>query len=169
MPQRKILATMGIGRHQALLDVTLPSFERFAALHGYEVRYPDTDPAPERGEGPWGKIAFINTLLPTCDVLFWIDADDLSSQVTIGITCVLAAIAFQLAEAAALPAVDYLTLADRVYAICYVAIGLAVLETRDDPYRCLMKVLGQICHRGVLPQVALAGYPRRRVAVQVIT
>jgi hypothetical protein len=28
-----------------------------------------------------------------------------------------------------LPAVDYLTLADRVYAICYVAIGLAVLQT----------------------------------------
>jgi hypothetical protein len=61
--------------------------------------------------------------------VFWIDAEDLGSQVTIGITCVLAAIAFQLAEAASLPAVDYLTLADRVYAICYVAIGLAVLET----------------------------------------
>jgi hypothetical protein len=61
--------------------------------------------------------------------VFWIDAEDLGSQVTIGVTCVLAAIAFQLAEAASLPAVDYLTLADRVYAICYVAIGLAVLET----------------------------------------
>jgi hypothetical protein len=61
--------------------------------------------------------------------VFWIDADDLGSQVTIGVTCVLAAIAFQLAEAASLPAVDYLTLADRVYADCYVAIGLAVLQT----------------------------------------
>ena len=75
MPLRKILATMGIGRHQELLDVTLPSFEQFAAIHGYEVRYPDVDPAPERHGGPWGKIAFMNSLLPTCDVLFWIDAD----------------------------------------------------------------------------------------------
>ncbi len=61
--------------------------------------------------------------------VFWIDADDLSSQVTIGVTCVLAAIAFQLAEAGSLPEVAYLTLADRVYAACYLAIGLAVMET----------------------------------------
>ena len=61
--------------------------------------------------------------------VFWIDAEDLSSQVTVGVTCVLAAIAFQLAEASSLPEVAYLTLADRVYAVCYVAIGLAVMQT----------------------------------------
>ncbi|MGD0678511.1 MAG: hypothetical protein ABSC94_24145 [Polyangiaceae bacterium] len=61
--------------------------------------------------------------------VFWIDAADLSSQVTIGVTCVLAAIAFQLAQAGSLPAISYLTLADRVYAACYVAIGFAVIET----------------------------------------
>jgi hypothetical protein len=61
--------------------------------------------------------------------VFWVDAEDLSSQVTIGVTCVLAAIAFQLAEASCLPEVSYLTLADRVYAVSYLAIGLAVLET----------------------------------------
>ena len=61
--------------------------------------------------------------------VFWVDADDLSSQATIGVTCVLAAIAFQLAEASNLPEVAYLTLADRVYVVCYLAIGLAVMET----------------------------------------
>jgi hypothetical protein len=61
--------------------------------------------------------------------VFWIDADDLSSQATIGVTCVLAAIAFQLAEASNLPEVAYLTLADRVYVVCYLAIGLAMMET----------------------------------------
>jgi hypothetical protein len=60
---------------------------------------------------------------------FWIDPEDLSSQLTIGITCLLAAIAFQFAEAGTLPEVAYLTFADRVYVVCYVAIGLAVVES----------------------------------------
>ena len=61
--------------------------------------------------------------------VFWIDAEDLGAPLTIGITCLLAAIAFQLAEAGTLPEVSYLTLADRVYVVCYIAIGLAVVET----------------------------------------
>ena len=71
----KVLATMGFGRHEELLAVTLPSFERYAALHGYELRIPDRDPAPERNHKQWAKVAFINQLLPTCDFLLWIDAD----------------------------------------------------------------------------------------------
>lgn len=61
--------------------------------------------------------------------VFWIDPDDLSSELTIGVTCLLAAIALQFAEASSLPDVSYLTIADRAYSICYVAIGLAVLQT----------------------------------------
>jgi hypothetical protein len=61
--------------------------------------------------------------------VFWIDPDDLGSQATIGVTSLLAAIAFQFAEASALPEVNYLTLADRVYAASYVAIALAIFET----------------------------------------
>ncbi len=71
----KILATMGIGKHEEFLAVTRPSFERYAALHGYELRIPYGDPAPERNHKQWAKVAFINRLLPTCDFLFWIDAD----------------------------------------------------------------------------------------------
>lgn len=66
---------MGLGRHEELLAVTRPSFERYAALHGYELRVPDCDPAPERKHKQWAKVAFINQLLPTCDFLFWIDSD----------------------------------------------------------------------------------------------
>jgi hypothetical protein len=61
--------------------------------------------------------------------VFWIDSDDLGAALTIGVTCLLAVIALQFAEASALPEVAYLTLADRVYVVCYVAIAMAVFET----------------------------------------
>lgn len=60
---------------------------------------------------------------------FWIDPDDLSSRAGLGVTCLLAAIALQFAEAGSLPEVAYLTLADRTYAICYVALALATIES----------------------------------------
>jgi hypothetical protein len=61
--------------------------------------------------------------------VFWIHPEDLNSQVGIGVTCLLAVIAFQFAESSSLPAVAYLTFADRVYAICYFAIALAMIES----------------------------------------
>jgi hypothetical protein len=61
--------------------------------------------------------------------VFWIHPEDLNSQVGIGVTCLLAVIAFQFAQSSSLPAVAYLTFADRVYAICYFAIALALIES----------------------------------------
>jgi hypothetical protein len=58
---------------------------------------------------------------------FWIDPADLNSKVSVGVTCLLAAIAFQLAEAGTLPEVAYLTFADRVYAICYTVLAGALM------------------------------------------
>jgi len=66
---------MGLGRHEEFLKVTRPSFERYAALHGYELCVPEVDPAPGRRHKQWSKVAFINQLLPVCDLLFWIDCD----------------------------------------------------------------------------------------------
>ncbi|HEY1960724.1 MAG TPA: hypothetical protein VGH28_34165 [Polyangiaceae bacterium] len=60
---------------------------------------------------------------------FWIDPEDLGSQMQIGVTCLLAAIALQFAEGGTLPEVSYLTLADRCYAVCYVAIAAAIVES----------------------------------------
>jgi branched-chain amino acid transport system substrate-binding protein len=61
--------------------------------------------------------------------VFWIDPKELGAQVGVGVTCLLSAIAFQFAEASNLPEVAYLTLADRVYAVCYIAIALALVAT----------------------------------------
>ncbi len=64
--------------------------------------------------------------------IFWVKPEDLGSAAGIGITCMLSIIAFQLAQADTLPRVPYLTIADRVYTICYiliaVALGCAVIE-----------------------------------------
>jgi hypothetical protein len=51
--------------------------------------------------------------------LFYIKPDDLASASGIGITAVLAIIAFQITQADTLPKVGYLTLADKVYTVCY--------------------------------------------------
>jgi hypothetical protein len=61
--------------------------------------------------------------------VFWVDPEDLPSQVGIGVTCLLAAIAFQLAQASTLPEVAYLTLADLVFALSYLTIALALVES----------------------------------------
>jgi hypothetical protein len=61
--------------------------------------------------------------------VFWVDPRDLASQVGIGVTCLLAAIAFQLTQATTLPEVAYLTLADLVYVVSYVLIALALAES----------------------------------------
>jgi hypothetical protein len=58
--------------------------------------------------------------------MFWIKPEDLSSSASVGITCMLAIIAFQLTQADTLPHVAYLTIADRVYTVCYVATAFAL-------------------------------------------
>jgi hypothetical protein len=60
--------------------------------------------------------------------VFWINPEDLSSEMSVAVTCLLAAVALQLAEGSALPDVNYLTIADRAFATSYVAIALSVLQ-----------------------------------------
>jgi hypothetical protein len=61
--------------------------------------------------------------------VFWVDPQDLASQVGVGVTCLLTAIAFQLTQATTLPEVAYLTLADLVYVASYLVIALALAES----------------------------------------
>jgi len=65
--------------------------------------------------------------------LFWIKPDDLGSAASVGITCMLAIITFQITQADTLPRVPYLTLADRVYTACYLAtagaLGIVLWES----------------------------------------
>ncbi len=60
--------------------------------------------------------------------VFWIDSADLASEMSVAVTCLLAAVALQLAEGSELPDVDYLTIADRAFATSYVAIALSVVQ-----------------------------------------
>ena len=75
MRRPKVLATIGLGRYEQLLNITRPTFEQYAACHGYDLRVLETDPAPERKHKQWAKVAFINQILSTCDLLLWIDCD----------------------------------------------------------------------------------------------
>jgi hypothetical protein len=61
--------------------------------------------------------------------VFWINPEDLASEMQVAVTCLLAAVALQLAEGSELPDVSYLTIADRAFATSYVAIALAVLQS----------------------------------------
>ena len=76
-------------RHEEYLALTRPTLENYAARHGYELRIPVSDPAPERAHKQWSKVAFINQLLPTCDLLVWIDADAAITDDSIDIATVL--------------------------------------------------------------------------------
>jgi hypothetical protein len=61
--------------------------------------------------------------------LFFVKPDDLASSSGIGITAVLAIIAFQLSQAESMPHVAYMTLADKVYVICYLFTSVALALT----------------------------------------
>lgn len=61
--------------------------------------------------------------------VFWMPPDDLNSRASVGVTCLLAAIALQFAEAGNLPEVAYLTLADRVFAASYFALAAAMIAS----------------------------------------
>ena len=61
--------------------------------------------------------------------LFFVKHDDLASSSGIGITAVLAIIAFQLAQAESMPRVAYMTLADKVYVVCYLFTSVALALT----------------------------------------
>jgi hypothetical protein len=65
---------MGVGPHVALLDLTGPTFRRFADAHGYDVHFTQENPAQDR-PAPWGKVPLIRKLLELYDLVLWIDAD----------------------------------------------------------------------------------------------
>jgi hypothetical protein len=71
----KVLATVATGLHCDYLAATRPALEEYARKYDYELVVPEEDPAPERKNKQWSKIALIRTLLPDCDALVWIDSD----------------------------------------------------------------------------------------------
>jgi hypothetical protein len=60
--------------------------------------------------------------------VFWVEARDLTNQVTISVTTILTVIAFAFAISSTMPRVPYLTYIDAFFLQCYVFVFLAIFE-----------------------------------------
>lgn len=76
----KVITTFAFGSQRSLLDVCLPTFARYAEIHGYDLYVPAESslatPTPGSRPYPWGKIPLILSLLERgYDTVLWLDAD----------------------------------------------------------------------------------------------
>jgi hypothetical protein len=73
MNGRRCIATFGAEDHADLLALSLPTFKRYAELHGYDLQIV---PCTSYGRPPpWGKIPALQKLLITYSDVLWLDAD----------------------------------------------------------------------------------------------
>ncbi|MFO0756986.1 MAG: hypothetical protein U0359_10860 [Byssovorax sp.] len=112
------------------------TYEQAVRVYKGEVGAPEYDYAtfsvPVRRHVSFHVAKFFMPLLIIVIVafsVFWMPPDDLNSRASVGVTCLLAAIALQFAEAGNLPEVAYLTLADRGYIISYFGLALAMIAS----------------------------------------
>jgi galactosyl transferase GMA12/MNN10 family len=69
----KALCSIGSGPHEALLEISRPTFEAYAERHGYELI---TSSEVVAGRPPaWAKVPMVREALASYDVVVWIDAD----------------------------------------------------------------------------------------------
>jgi galactosyl transferase GMA12/MNN10 family len=69
----KALCSIGSGPHEALLEISRPTFAAFAERHGYELI---TSPETVAARPPaWAKVPMVREALGTYDLVLWIDAD----------------------------------------------------------------------------------------------
>lgn len=74
MAERKVLCSLAVGPQERLLRLARPSFERYAARHGYELDLRRQLLAPERPP-PWSKVPLLRRGLEGHDLVVWVDAD----------------------------------------------------------------------------------------------
>jgi hypothetical protein len=70
---RRALATIGSGPMEAVLALALPTFERYAQLHGYELVVGDGESLNR--PPAWAKVCLLRRLLDEFDEVLWIDSD----------------------------------------------------------------------------------------------
>lgn len=70
----RALVTFGVADHEPLLALALPSFERFADLHGYELEVA-TFPTVIRRPHSWWKVPALLAALDRHEEVLWIDSD----------------------------------------------------------------------------------------------
>jgi hypothetical protein len=69
----KALCSIGSGPHEALLEISRPTFAAYAQRHGYEL-ITSTAGDPRRPPA-WAKVPMLREALEAFDVVVWIDAD----------------------------------------------------------------------------------------------
>ncbi len=65
--------TFATGEHVRMLDLTLPTFERYSKRHGYDLVIADC--RPEGRPPSWGKIPALLDALAEYDAALWLDCD----------------------------------------------------------------------------------------------
>ena len=70
----RAIATIAIGSHQDLLNLSIGNFLKFAEIHDYqpEICYQSLDAAKPPA---WTKLLFILNLMEKYDEIFWVDSD----------------------------------------------------------------------------------------------
>lgn len=76
---RRALTTFGFGEHARLLEISLPTFAKYAARHGYDLFVPQEhffrDETKARPYS-WWKVPLLQAILDgTWEAALWIDAD----------------------------------------------------------------------------------------------
>ena len=69
----KALCSIGSGPHQALLEISRPTFAAYAERHGYEL-ITSTENDPRRPPA-WAKVPMLREALGSYELVLWIDAD----------------------------------------------------------------------------------------------
>jgi hypothetical protein len=70
---KRAIATFGIGKCEAMLNIALPSYQAFAKRHGYDL-FTATVVENERPPA-WYKVPMLQGLLSEYDEVLWLDAD----------------------------------------------------------------------------------------------
>ncbi len=70
----RVLVTFAIGSHRELLEIALPSFRRFADLHGYDLLVAELK-QPLRRPASWLKLPVLKDALTEHEEAVWLDAD----------------------------------------------------------------------------------------------
>lgn len=89
MTAKKVLTTFAFGPQSDLLDVSLPTFRRYASTHGYDLYVPAvTNFVANDRPFSWLKIPTILALLRSgYDAVLWLDADVAVLRHDMDITC----------------------------------------------------------------------------------
>ena len=69
----KALCSIGAGPHEALLEISRPTFATYAQRHGYEL-ITSTEIDPSRPPS-WSKVPMLREAIETYELVLWIDAD----------------------------------------------------------------------------------------------